>query len=103
MADANGAEGSPSVSSRPGDLDAEAAVLTRISQGTIDAGSVAAVCRVTVESLRTVEAIARVGPRRAYLTHMNHDLGHAATNARLPAGIELAYDGLVLDVAVDVE
>ncbi len=50
-----------------------------------------------------LEAIARVGPRRAYLTHMNHDLGHAATNARLPAGVELAYDGLVLDVAVDVE
>ena len=24
--------------------------------------------------------------------------GHAATNARLPAGVELAYDGLVLDV-----
>ena len=34
---------------------------------------------------------------------MNHDLGHAATNARLPAGVELAYDGLVLDVSVDVE
>ena len=38
---------------------------------------------------------------RAYLTHMKHDLGHAATNARLPAGVELAYDGLVLDVAVE--
>jgi hypothetical protein len=25
---------------------------------------------------------------------MCHDLGHAATNARLPAGVELAYDGL---------
>ena len=32
-----------------------------------------------------------------------HDLGYAATNARLPAGVELAYDGLVLDVGVDVE
>jgi len=50
-----------------------------------------------------LEAIAKVGPRRAYLTHMNHDLGHEATNARLPAGVELAYDGLVLDVVVDVE
>jgi phosphoribosyl 1,2-cyclic phosphate phosphodiesterase len=50
-----------------------------------------------------VEAIACVGPARAWLTHMTHDLGHAATNARLPAGIQLAYDGLVLDVAVDVE
>ena len=26
---------------------------------------------------------------------MSHDLGHAATSARLPAGVELAYDGLV--------
>jgi phosphoribosyl 1,2-cyclic phosphate phosphodiesterase len=50
-----------------------------------------------------LEVIARVKPRRAYTTHMTHDLGHAATCARLPAGVELAYDGLVLDVSVDVE
>jgi phosphoribosyl 1,2-cyclic phosphate phosphodiesterase len=50
-----------------------------------------------------LEVVARLAPRQAYLTHMTHDLGHAATNARLPAGVELAYDGLVLDVAVDVE
>jgi phosphoribosyl 1,2-cyclic phosphate phosphodiesterase len=49
-----------------------------------------------------VEAIARIAPRRAYLTHMAHQLGHAATSARLPAGVELAYDGLVLEVNVDV-
>jgi phosphoribosyl 1,2-cyclic phosphate phosphodiesterase len=48
-----------------------------------------------------LEAIARIGPARAYLTHMSHDLGHAATNARLPAGVELAYDGLVLDARVE--
>ncbi|MBI4886946.1 MAG: MBL fold metallo-hydrolase [Acidobacteria bacterium] len=48
-----------------------------------------------------IEAIARIAPRRAYLTHMAHDLGHAETNARLPAGVELAYDGLVLDASVD--
>jgi phosphoribosyl 1,2-cyclic phosphate phosphodiesterase len=48
-----------------------------------------------------VEAIARIAPRRAYLTHMSHDLGHEATNARLPAGVELAYDGLSLDARVD--
>jgi phosphoribosyl 1,2-cyclic phosphate phosphodiesterase len=47
--------------------------------------------------------VARLGARRSYLTHMTHDLGYAATNARLPAGVELAYDGLVLDVRVDVE
>ncbi len=49
-----------------------------------------------------LEVIARIEPRRALMTHMSHDLGHAATAARLPAGVELAYDGLVLDVDVDV-
>lgn len=49
-----------------------------------------------------VEASRRIAPRRTYLTHMTHDLGYAATSARLPAGVELAYDGLVLDVRVDV-
>ena len=48
-----------------------------------------------------VEAIARIMPARAYLTHMSHDLGHAETNARLPPGVELAYDGLSLDARVD--
>jgi len=45
-------------------------------------------------------AVERLRPRRAYFTHMTHDLPHAATNARLPAGVELAYDGLVLDIEV---
>lgn len=52
------------------------------------------------EALGVVE---RVRPAHAFLTHMTHDLGHAATSARLPAGVDLAYDGLVLDVRVDVE
>lgn len=47
--------------------------------------------------------VSRVAPARALFTHMTHDLGHAATSARLPRGVELAYDGLVLDAAVDVE
>jgi phosphoribosyl 1,2-cyclic phosphate phosphodiesterase len=49
-----------------------------------------------------VEVVQRVRPRRAWFTHMSHDLGHAATNARLPPHMELAYDGLVLDVDVDL-
>lgn len=50
-------------------------------------------------SLReALEVVARLGPRRAYFTHMCHELPHAATNARLPAGVELAYDGLVVEV-----
>ena len=45
-------------------------------------------------------AIARVQPRRTWFTHMCHDLPHAATNATLPAGVELAYDGLQFDVRI---
>ena len=36
--------------------------------------------------------------RRTFFTHMCHDLAHDTTNARLPKGIELAYDGLVVEV-----
>jgi phosphoribosyl 1,2-cyclic phosphate phosphodiesterase len=46
-----------------------------------------------------LEAVARIAPERAYFTHIAHDLPHAETCARLPAGVELAYDGLVLNVS----
>lgn len=45
-----------------------------------------------------VDAAARIGANRAYFTHISHDLSHADTNAQLPAGVELAYDGLVLEI-----
>jgi phosphoribosyl 1,2-cyclic phosphate phosphodiesterase len=45
-----------------------------------------------------LEVIDRLRPRAAYLTHICHDLPHAATNASLPAGVQLAYDGLTVDV-----
>ncbi len=45
-----------------------------------------------------LDVVDRLGPERAYFTHICHDLPHAATCARLPEGVELAYDGLVLDV-----
>ena len=48
-----------------------------------------------------IEVVARIGPARAYFTHMSHEVGHVDVSARLPAGVELAYDGLVLDVEVD--
>lgn len=46
------------------------------------------------------EAVAtakRIGARRTLFTHMCHDLSHEATCARLPDGIALAYDGMVVD------
>lgn len=41
-----------------------------------------------------VQTAASLKPKRTYFTHMSHDLEHEATNAALPEGMELAYDGL---------
>lgn len=43
---------------------------------------------------QALEVVERVKPRRAFFTHLSHRLDYDATNARLPAGVELAYDGL---------
>lgn len=43
--------------------------------------------------------IRRVAPRRAYLTHMSHEMGlYAERSALLPEGVYLAYDGLEINV-----
>lgn len=41
-----------------------------------------------------LEAVERIQPARALFVHMCHDLGHAETEATLPEGVRLAYDGL---------
>ena len=52
-------------------------------------------------SLAEALAVAeRVGARRTLLTHMGHEIGHAAVSAKLPAGVELAYDGLEVPLQV---
>jgi phosphoribosyl 1,2-cyclic phosphate phosphodiesterase len=43
--------------------------------------------------------VAALGPRQTYLTHIAHDLDHDATNAALPPNVQLAYDGLILDLS----
>ncbi len=48
-------------------------------------------------SLRIVEELK---PRRAYFTHMGHDLDHAATDAILPEHVRLAYDGLKVEFEI---
>lgn len=40
-----------------------------------------------------------LAPRRTLLTHLSHDFDHATVSARLPAGVELAYDGLSVPLA----
>jgi phosphoribosyl 1,2-cyclic phosphate phosphodiesterase len=47
------------------------------------------------EALTVVE---RLQPRQTYFTHICHDLPHVATNESLPAGVELAYDGLTFEI-----
>jgi phosphoribosyl 1,2-cyclic phosphate phosphodiesterase len=52
----------------------------------------------TVEnSLRIVE---RLKPKRAFFTHICHDLPHQETNASLPDNVRLSYDGMKLDFEI---
>lgn len=57
--------------------------------------------RIPHPSHSTVEQalawVERLRPKRAFFTHICHDLGHAETTAQLPGGVELAYDGLVIE------
>ncbi len=46
-----------------------------------------------------VAAARRVGARRTYFTHLTHEFTHSALAAMLPAAIEPAFDGLVIDLA----
>src|SRR5438477_10029179 len=52
----------------------------------------------TVEhSLQTVE---QLKPRRAFFTHICHDLPHEETNAALPKNVKLSYDGMKLEFEI---
>jgi phosphoribosyl 1,2-cyclic phosphate phosphodiesterase len=41
-----------------------------------------------------IEVAKSLLPKQTYFTHMSHELEHQATNAALPAGMALAFDGL---------
>lgn len=43
---------------------------------------------------RAVQWTRQLHPKRAFFTHMSHDLGHARTEDLLPPNVRLAYDGL---------
>ncbi|MEI6474809.1 MAG: MBL fold metallo-hydrolase [Planctomycetota bacterium] len=42
----------------------------------------------------SLDVAAQLGARRTVFTHMTHDVRHAELSARLPAGVELGYDGM---------
>ncbi len=48
---------------------------------------------------QALELIAKVCPRKAYLTHMSHEMGlYKETQLQLPEGVYLAYDNLAIDI-----
>ena len=50
-------------------------------------------------SIPEAVAVAReLRPRRALLTHLNHDVEHATVSEALPPGVELAYDELTFEL-----
>jgi len=52
----------------------------------------------TVE--RSLQSVEKLAPRRAFFTHICHDLPHAKTEADLPPHVRLAYDGLEITAGV---
>jgi phosphoribosyl 1,2-cyclic phosphate phosphodiesterase len=50
---------------------------------------------------RSLAYVEQLAPKRAYFTHVGHDLPHERTEQLLPPHVRLAYDGL--EVEVDLE
>jgi phosphoribosyl 1,2-cyclic phosphate phosphodiesterase len=48
---------------------------------------------------RSIETVERLAPRRAFFTHLCHDLGHERAESMLPPHIRLAFDGM--EILVD--
>lgn len=44
-----------------------------------------------------LEIVRQIAPQRAFFTHINHEVDHRTTQAKLPADVSLAWDGLVLE------
>src|ERR1017187_10036336 len=43
---------------------------------------------------RSIETVERLAPRRAFFTHICHDLAHERAESMLPPHVRLAYDGM---------
>lgn len=49
---------------------------------------------------KSIGLVEKLKPRRAFFTHMGHELEHATTEEELPPHIRLAYDGLQLNFEI---
>jgi len=45
-----------------------------------------------------IEVVETLRPRRAFLTHMGHDIDYSMASDRLPKGMEPGYDGLKIEL-----
>ena len=52
----------------------------------------------TVEN--SLQIVERLKPKRAFFTHICHDLPHEATNATLPRNVRLSHDGMKLEFEI---
>ncbi len=48
----------------------------------------------------SLSIVERLKPKRAFFTHICHDLPHQETNALLPQGVRLSYDGMKLEFEI---
>lgn len=46
---------------------------------------------------QALAAVERIKPKRAFFTHIAHELGHEQTNTLLPPHVRMSYDGMKLD------
>lgn len=44
-----------------------------------------------------LDIVAEIKPKRTLLTHLSHSLDYRVANSELPEGVELAYDGMVIE------
>ena len=51
---------------------------------------------------KSIDLVEKIAPKRAFFTHISHDLDHDATNASLPAHMRLAHDGLNITFNITV-
>lgn len=49
--------------------------------------------------VEAIELVKEISPRKGFITHISHQMGlHAEVSKELPAGVELACDGLYLEI-----